>query len=196
MGNNYKVPEKERHRFAQPLGNLISGKREETLREVEKIVKGYLNQNYSLNFYIVGDIVTKDFLANNFLKSNIKLCIIDEMTQRNKIQIDIEGFFEEIIETINPRGKIQKENYSIIENIVKSNKRTLLRITEGEEDLLVIPLVVSLPLEEQVKNIVFYGQPPITDSKKPIPEGIVLLDVNKRIKKIYQNISQSMEKSK
>ena len=196
MGNNYKIPDDERARFAQPLGKLISGTREETLQEVEKIVKGYLNQNYSLNFYIVGDIVTKDFLANNFLKSHIKLCIIDEMTQRIKIQIDIEGFFEKIIETKNPRGKIQEGNIAIIENIIKSKKRTLLRITEGEEDLLVLPLVAALPLEEQVKNLVFYGQPPVTDSKNPIPEGIVLVDVNKKIQKICKKFIQFMEKSK
>ena len=196
MGNNYKIPDDERARFAQPLGKLLSGTRDETLQEVEKIVKGYLNQNYSLNFYIVGDIVTKDFLANNFLKSHIKLCIIDEMTQRIKIQIDIEGFFEKIIETKNPRGKIQEGNIAIIENIIKSKKRTLLRITEGEEDLLVLPLVAALPLEEQVKNLVFYGQPPVTDSINPIPEGIVLVDVNKKIQKICKKFIQFMEKSK
>jgi len=193
MRNNYEIPEEERHRFAQPLGILISGTRKETLKEVEKISKEYLKLNYSLNFYIVGDIVTKDFLANDFLMSYIRLCIIDEMTQRNKVLIDIKGFFEEIIESINPKGKIQKENFPLIENIIKSKKRTLLRITEGEEDLLVIPLVATLPLEEQVKNIVFYGQPPVTDSKNPIPEGIVLVDVNKKIQKICKNLIQFME---
>jgi len=193
MSNNYEIPEEERHRFAQPLGKLISGTRKETLQEVEKISKEYLKLNYSLNFYIVGDIVTKDFLANNFLMSYIRLCIIDEMTQRNKVLIDIKGFFEEIIESINPKGKIQKENFPLIENIIKSKKRTLLRITEGEEDLLVIPLVAALPLEEQVKNIVFYGQPPVTDSKNPIPEGIVLVDVNKKIQNICKNLIQFME---
>ena len=196
MGNNYKIPDNERDRFAQPLGNLISGTREETLIEVEGIIREFMKLNYSLNFYIVGDIVTKDFLANSFLKSHIKLCIIDEMTQRKKIQIDIKEFFEEIVETINPKGKIQIENVSLIEKIIKSKKRTLLRITEGEEDLLVLPLVAALPLEEQVKNLVFYGQPPVTDSKNPIPEGIVLVDVNKKIQKVCKNFIQFMEKSK
>ena len=88
------------------------------------------------------------------------------------------------------------ENIEIIENIVKSKKRTLLRITEGEEDLLVLPLVVALPLEEQVKHLVFYGQPPVTDSKNPIPEGIVLVDVNKKIQKTCNSFMKFMEKSK
>ncbi len=192
MSNNYEIPEEERHRFAQPLGKLIAGTREETLREVEIISKEFLKLNYQINFYIVGDIVTKDFLANNFLKPYIKLCIIDEMTQRKKVLIDIEGFFEEIIESINPKGKIHKENFPLIEKIIKSKKKTLLRITEGEEDLLVIPLVAALPIEEKVKNIVYYGQPPITDSKNPIPEGIVLVDVNKRIQKTCKRLIKFM----
>ena len=188
MGKNNRIPDEERHRFAQPLGKLISGTREETLQKVEEIIKEYLKLNYALNFYIVGDIVTKDFLANEFLKTYVKLCIIDEMTQRKKIQIEIHGIFEEIIETINPKGKIRKENFSLLENIVNSKKKTLLRITEGEEDLLVIPLVIALPVEERVKHIVFYGQPPVTDSKKPIPEGIVLVDVNEKIQKICKQL--------
>jgi len=190
MGNDYSIPEDDRHRFAQPLGKLISGTREETLQEVEEIIRGYLKSNYSLNFYIVGDIVTKDFLANKFLKTHVKLCIIDEMTQRKKIPIDTQGIFEEIIETINPKGKIRMENFSLLEKIVNSKKKTLLRITEGEEDLLVIPLVVALPVEERVKNIVFYGQPPITDSKNPVPEGIVLVDVDDKIKRVCKQLIQ------
>lgn len=192
-----KIPDDERARFAQPLGKLISGTREETLQEVVRIVKEYSKLNYSLNFYIVGDIVTKDFLANNFLKSHIKLCIIDEMTQRDKIVIEIKEFFEKIIDSINPQGKIQTENVTLIDNIIESKKRTLLRITEGEEDLLVIPLVAALPLEEKVKHIVFYGQPPVTDSKNPIPEGIVLVDVKKRVKKFCKYLLEKffLEKS-
>jgi len=54
----------------------------------------------------------------------------------------------------------------------------------GEEDLLVLPLVMSIDLDDNVKNLVFYGQPPVTDSKKMIPEGIVMVDVEKRIQKV------------
>ena len=73
---------------------------------------------------------------------------------------------------------------SLKQDIVKSKKRTLLKITEGEEDLLVLPLVLKIQLYEKIKNLVFYGQPPVTDSKKTIPEGIVMVDVEKRIQKV------------
>ena len=41
-----KIPDGERDRFAQPLGKLISGTREETLQEVERIIKEFLKLKY------------------------------------------------------------------------------------------------------------------------------------------------------
>jgi len=193
MEYNLRIPQDKRYEFAHPLDKLISGKREETLLKVEDIIKNYIKSNLSINFYIVGDIVSKDFLANQFLKSFIKLCIIDEKTQRKKIYIETENF-EEIVELENPQGTIQKESWSLLKNIIESKKKTLLKITKGEEDLLVLPIVLELPLEENVKNFVFYGQPPITDSKHEIPEGIVLVDVNKEIQNKVKKYVSLMEK--
>ena len=194
MDYSLRIPRDKRYEFAQPLDRLISGTREETLLEVEDIIKNYIKSNLSINFYIVGDIVTKDFLANQFLKSFIKLCIIDEKTHRTQIYIEAENFFDEIVELENPEGTIQKESWSLLKNIVESRKKTLLKITKGEEDLLVLPLVLELPLEENVKNFVFYGQPPITDAKNPIPEGIVLVDVNIEIQNKVKKYVSLMEK--
>ncbi|TFG22352.1 MAG: DUF359 domain-containing protein [Promethearchaeota archaeon] len=193
MEYNLRIPQDKRYEFAQPLDKLISGKREETLLKVENIIKNYIKSNLSINFYIVGDIVSKDFLANQFLKSFIKLCIIDEKTQRKKIYIKTENF-EEIIELENPEGTIQKESWSLLKTIVESKKKTLLIITKGEEDLLVLPLILKLPLEENVKNFVFYGQPPITDARTIIPEGIVLVDVNIEIQNKVKKYINLMEK--
>jgi len=165
MDKNLKIPTTERHKFSQPLGKLIAGTRKETISEVEERIKNYKKANFEVKVYLVGDIVTKDFLANDFLKSFIKLCIIDEKTQRNQIKIEVEDFFEEIIEFENPEGGIKKESFTLLDEIITSNKRTLFKVIKGEEDLLVLPLVLSIPLNETVKNLVFYGQPPITDSR-------------------------------
>ncbi len=194
MNNNLNVPKNKRHRFAQPLGKLIAGTRQETLIQVEDIIRNYLKTNLIVNFYIVGDIVTKDFLANQYLRSFIKLCIIDEKTQREKITIDTDDFFEAIIEFENPKGTIQNEIWVLLENIINSGKRTLLRITSGEEDLLVLPLVLQIPLKDNVKNLVFYGQPPITDAKITIPEGIVIVDLNEKIQKRVKKFIALMDK--
>ena len=193
MNSNLKVPPNERHKFSQPLGKLYPGTREETILEVTNAIREYLKKGFDVSVYLVGDIVTQDFLASNFLKPFISLCIVDEKTQRTQIKIEVEDFFEEIIEFENPEGGIKSESFELLEHIVKSNKRTLLRITKGEEDLLVLPLVVSIPLNDKVKNLVFYGQPPITDSKKPIPEGIVMVDVEKRIQKVVDRFVRMMK---
>jgi len=184
MNDNLKIPPNERHKFSQPLGKLYTGTREETIIEVEKAIKEYLKKGFEVSVYLVGDIVTQDFLASYFLKPFISVCIVDEKTQRNQIKIEFEDFFEEIIEFENPQGEIKKESFTLLDAIVKSKKRTLLKVTVGEEDLLVLPLVLSINLNDKVKNLVFYGQPPITDSRKTIPEGIVMVDVEKRIQKV------------
>jgi len=194
MDKNLKIPTTERHKFSQPLGKLIAGTRKETISEVEEHIRNYKNANFEVKVYLVGDIVTKDFLANDFLKSFVKLCIIDEKTQRNQIKIKIEDFFEEIVEFENLEGGIKKESFTLLDEIITSNKKTLFKVIKGEEDLLVLPLVLSIPLNETVKNLVFYGQPPITDSKRQIPEGIVMVNVDKRIKKIVKKFVSLMNK--
>ena len=192
MDKNLRIPTSERHKFSQPLGKLIAGTREETISEVEECIRNYKNANFEVRVYLVGDIVTKDFLANNFLKLFVKLCIIDEKTQRNQIIIKIEDYFEEVIEFENPEGGIKKESFTLLDEIITSNKRTLFKVINGEEDLLVLPLVLSIPLNKTVKNLVFYGQPPITNSKRQIPEGIVMVDVEKRIKKVVKKFVSLM----
>jgi len=181
VDGNLKIPEAERHKFSQPLGKLYAGTRKETLIEIVNSIRTFLKANFEIKVYLVGDIVTQDFLANDFLKDFIKLCIIDEKTQRNQITIETEEFFQEIIEFENPQGGIQKKSFTLLKEIVSSDRRTLLKITKGEEDLLVLPLVLSIPLSKKTKSLVFYGQPPITDSKRKIPEGIVMVDVEKKI---------------
>ncbi|GAH86985.1 unnamed protein product, partial [marine sediment metagenome] len=146
MSENLKVPEAERHKFSQPLGKLFAGTREKTILEVENVVKSFLKAGFEIKIYLVGDIVTQDFLAKKFLKRFIKLCIIDEKTQRNQIKIEAEDFFEEIIEFENPQGGIQSESFNLLNDIISSDKLTLLKITKGEEDLLVLPLVLKIPL--------------------------------------------------
>jgi uncharacterized protein (UPF0218 family) len=193
MDDNLKIPKDERHKFSQPLGKLYTGTRKETIIEVEKAINTFLEAQFSIKVYLVGDIVTQDFLANDFLKTFIKICIIDEKTQRNQIKIETEDFFEDIIEFENPQGGIQKESFTFLNDIVSSDKKTLLKVIDGEEDLLVLPLVLSIPLSDKTKSLVFYGQPPITDSKKTIPEGIVMVDVEKRIQKAVKRFVEMMK---
>jgi len=194
MDYNLRIPYDKRHLFAELLDILIAGTREVTLVQVENIFKDYVKLNHNVNFYIVGDIVAMDFFSNQFLKSFIKICIIDEKTQRNRISIDFEEFFEQTIEFQNPEGIIQKNCWNLFKEIIKSEKTTLVLITEGEEDLLILPLVLEIPVKKGVKNFAFYGQPPITDSKYVIPEGIVIVDVDRMVQERVKNVISIMEK--
>ena len=194
MEHNLRIPQVRRHSFAEPLDLLIAGNREDTIAQVESIFRDYIKSGLPLNFYIVGDIVAKDFIVNPFLKSFIKICIIDEKTQRNKISIDFERFFDEVIELQNPVGTIQKECWGIFRKAINSKKKILIKVTEGEEDLLVLPLILEIPLTEQEGQFAFYGQPPITDSKFIIPEGIVIVTVDEGIQEKVRKVVATMEK--
>ena len=232
MDHNLRIPLDRRESFSEPLDILIAGTREETLIQVENIIKDYLELGASVNFFIVGDIVTKDFLSNEFLRSFIKICIEDVSKgiigfcmgsleqsdhtlkipgigkylgelmaiyilteyQRKHIGLDHEDFFEQTVELKNPEGTIQKGCWNLLREIIESEKKTLIKITEGEEDLLVLPLVLEVPIKEGFKNFAFYGQPPITDSKFMIPEGIVIVDVNRGVKEKVKKVISLMDK--
>lgn len=194
MDLNLRIPQDKRHLFAEPLDILIAGTRKETIAQVENIFKDNFEPDIAINFYIVGDIVANDFLANQFLKKYIKVCIIDEKTQRHHINLDFEDYFEQVFEFQNPEGTISKECWELFRDLISSDKRTLVKITEGEEDLLILPLILEIPLLKGVKNYCFYGQPPITDSNFVIPEGIVIVDVDKNIQEKVKNAISIMEK--
>ena len=193
MDYNLRIPQDKRHMFTEPLDILIAGSRDETINQVENIFKDHLRTGVELNFYIVGDIVAKDFLSNQFLRQYIRICIIDEKTQRNQIYLDFEGFFEQTIKFQNPEGTINKGSWKLFEEIINSGKKTLIKITEGEEDLLILPLVLEVPILKNVKNFAFYGQPPITDSNSIIPEGIVIVDIDKNTQEKVKKVISIME---
>jgi len=194
MDFNLRIPQDKRHLFTEPLDILIAGSREETIPQVENIFKDYFNSKIRINFYIVGDIVANDFLANQFLKKFIKICIIDEKTQRSQINLNFEEFFEQTIEFQNPEGTINKDCWALFRGVINSEKKSLIKITSGEEDLLIIPLVLEIPLLKGVKNFCFYGQPPITNSNYIIPEGIVIVDVDKSIQEKVKKVISLMDK--
>lgn len=194
MDYNLRIPYEKRHLFVEPLDILIAGSRKETLAQVINIFKDYLRSKKVLNFYLVGDIVTNDFLSNQFLKSFVKLSIIDEKTKRNHINIEFEKYFEQTLELKNPEGTINKDCWNLFREVIKSEKKTLIKIIEGEEDLLLLPLILEITIIEGVKNFAFYGQPPITDSNFVIPQGIVIVDIDKNIQEKVKEIISIMEK--
>ena len=68
--------------------------------------------------------------------------------------VDPIEFFRDFVIVPNPPGTISAEAQLILYEAVKKCK-TLAVIVEGEEDLLVLPLMVHMPLG----SVIIYGQP-------------------------------------
>ncbi len=143
----------------KPLGNLINP---DNLLEV---IKGK-------EIITVGDKVTQTALELGFKP---KLSIIDYKIERKEISYNYKDLFENTLKSDNEVG-------SISENTIKEIKEAerysnILLEIEGEEDLLVLPVVL-----EYEKGIVLYGQP---------GEGIVAVEINPKkkeeIRKLYFN---------
>lgn len=114
---------------------------------------------------LVGDIVTQLFIDR---KLTFDLAVIDYLTKRQPVQTETGKINWELqIEMENPGGMVKREAATaIIELEIKSP--TLITV-EGEEDLLVLPLILSLPLN----SLIFYGQP---------DEGVVMIEVTEAVK--------------
>ena len=108
--------------------------------------------------------------------------------RENEIALNLDNYDE--MNVSNPPEWITNAAWKVIEHTVKqiqtntSNKcRVAVRI-DGEEDLLVIPAIISLPLG----SMVIYGQPPLNND-----EGIVVVLVTPSIKKIVQDLLKKFD---
>lgn len=190
----YLLPSDLRSSFAKPLGPLFPGSPEKSLPlAIEWINQLFPNifQNppnlNRLKLICVGDVISKAMMEHSQLRYFVKMCFIDELTQRGgKI-----GWGDTIytrLEFQNPRGAISSEIFTFIQTHLHDSKQYLIKIV-GEEDLLVVPAV----LESDSTTLVFYGQPPITDLKSPIPAGCVGLQVNLQLKNTLKSLLDKFE---
>lgn len=100
----------------------------------------------------VGDVTTK-----NFLEAGIQpfLCIIDHKIERRDVKFESEFDPDtRIIRLNNQPATINKEAFNILEKMFSQSVHNAI-IVDGEEDLLVLPVIVHAPLGFTV----FYGQP-------------------------------------
>ena len=153
------LKEKYRKVLKKPLGKLINPDNLlETIKDKDIIT--------------VGDKVTQTALELGFKP---KLSIIDYKIERKEISYNYKDLFENILKSDNEPGGISKNSVKEIRESLKYNN-TLLEI-EGEEDLLVLPVIL-----EYEKGVVLYGQP---------GEGIIMVGINpekkEEIRKLYFN---------
>jgi uncharacterized protein (UPF0218 family) len=109
-------------------------------------------------FASVGDFVSKNVLDHGLTPD---IVVVDNKTLRNEIEpIKI---ITKIIKVNNPPASITKDAWKILRDSIIL-KRKLAIVVEGEEDLLVLPLMADMPLG----SVIIYGQP---------NEGLVVVTV-------------------
>lgn len=140
------LPEVLRKKLHKPFGTLFSGGN----RHIQQ-----LDQNKVVS---VGDVTTARF---NALGIKQKISVIDFVIERKRSYETVKqlGFTgnEEFIEIQNPAGMITSVVWKSIMHItekIHEEKQFVIAVT-GEEDLLVIPLLLCLPIGYHI----FYGQP-------------------------------------
>jgi len=181
----YQLPTELRGQLTRPLGCHFIGSPAQTLPHLIKWINANIsefNQNPPLVISCVGDIISNTFVENEVLLHFVKYAFIDGGTQRDSdIDIHCPASFLQI-SYHNPAGYINEEIFEFIKKTQGDSNQYLVSI-EGEEDLLVIPLILNLS-----KGMVFYGQPPVTDLQPPIPAGCVGLLITPHLKTQIQRL--------
>lgn len=138
-----RLPGDKRHFFKVPFGQLFSE------------FCDLLPQIAGREVYTVGDIVTRNALECGVFPA---IAVVDGHTMREPCETTPD-VFQRIIRAKNPPGTLTDELICALEDAVASPPALL--VVEGEEDLAVIPLILTAPLG----GVVLYGQP---------GEGVVL----------------------
>lgn len=153
------LKEEERKAFKKPFGEIYS-----SVSEIKKTLEKYKN-NHQL-IISIGDATTSNLIHEGLTPD---IGIIDYRVERRKSEKDDELIYNHVqLNAANPPGTITTALWDAINKafeLQKSGSNVLL-VVDGEEDLAVLPCVITAP----PGTIVLYGQP---------GEGVVLCEVDK-----------------
>ncbi len=125
----------------------------------------------------VGDTLTRTLLARDIYP---RLAIVDCREKRVTTACPEPPSGYKVLRTWNPPATITSEAISVLSEALRVEKAFI--VVDGEEDLLVLPLVLLAPID----SIVAYGQP---------GQGIVLVHVNRRTKQVAYSLLEDMSLS-
>ncbi len=163
-----------RNELKKPLGILLTGLPKKTVLLLKKILK----EKNPPFFSVVGD-----FTSKNILESGLEpdIVVVDNRVMR----IDVPPLNmgnRTIISCINQPGTVDNSTWKALRKAVTLKSRVSV-IVEGEEDLLVLPLVSLTPLG----SLIVYGQP---------REGMVVVEVTEEMKGWTEDFLSRMEEFK
>lgn len=164
------LPFEKRIELKEPLGKLLTGEPEDTVNALKKILE---EKNLPM-FASVGDFVTWNILKKGL---HPDIVVVDHRIMRQ--EVEPMKFSSEVIEVSNPQGTITRQSCEILQNAVTLKKR-LGVVVEGEEDLLVLPLMAMMPFG----SIIVYGQP---------REGMVVITVTEERRAWAEDFMNQME---
>jgi uncharacterized protein (UPF0218 family) len=166
------LPFDKRKDLKKPLGELFKGEPEKTIKKLRKL----LCHQKPIIFACVGDFVTINIL-NAGLNPNI--AIIDNRIMRQEVE-PLE-FKRETVYVKNSPGTISIESQRVLKDAVMLNKK-LGVVVEGEEDLLVLPLMAMMP----TGSVIVYGQP---------REGMVVVTLTEERRRWAKDFMTMMEEN-
>ncbi len=165
------LPDSMRVELKKPLGKLLTGLPNETVNILRKV----LTQKNPPYFAVVGD-----FTSKNVLDAGLEpdLIVVDNRVMRSEVPpLDLGE--RRKITAINQAGTVDSSVWIALGEAVILKSRVSV-IVEGEEDLLVLPLISLTP----IGSLIVYGQP---------REGMVVVEVTKKIKGWVEDFLSRME---
>lgn len=144
-----------------------------------KIKETFYSKDNNHFIMTVGDITSGNANKKKLAQS---ISVVDFKVKRKKIFKSLKdiGFSgkEIVLPVANIAGELSPESFSVVQKataLCSQNKQVII-LVEGEEDLLVLPLILAAPL----KSYIYYGQPNVgmveiyvTEEKKQRAKTII-----------------------
>ncbi len=160
-----------RRKLKSPLGTLIQGPVDETIRALKKLIE----EEKPCKIISVGDAVSNNMIENGIFPS---VLIVDNRIMRKEVE-PIPLHTSQTFHLKNPPGTLADEAWSIIEDALRQGNTTRV-LVDGEEDLLALVAVLCAP----ENSIVVYGQPNV---------GIVVVPVTEQKREVTRQLVEEME---
>ena len=167
------LPQAMRMELKEPLGLLLEGDPRET---VGRLVELHRRLKPPM-FASVGDVSSK-----NLLDAGVEpdIIVVDHRVMR--VRVDPLSYEDRaFIHALNPPGTIDADAWRALGEAVMLKRRVAV-IVEGEEDLLVLPLIVLMP----IGSMIAYGQP---------HRGLVVVEVTDERKRWAHGFMDRMEET-